>query len=157
MQLLSLTSIEPDPEKHASGNDTLRVGVVGYSAQAFNQDTALLLIQEVFDLLEPVANVEIISGLTQLGIPALAYEEAVRRGWKTVGVACIKAFEYKCFPVDEMIIAGSDWGEESPTFLSMIDVLVRIGGGKQSNQETHMAKILGKRVMEFELPALLSN
>ncbi|MDJ0706080.1 MAG: hypothetical protein QNJ46_22645 [Leptolyngbyaceae cyanobacterium MO_188.B28] len=156
MQLVNQPSVEPEAQSQIFGKDRLRVGVVGYSAQAFNQETALLLLQEVFDLFEHVPNVEVISGLTQLGVPALAYEEAVKRGWRTVGVACAQAFEYKCFPVDEVVIVGANWGDESSTFLSMVDVLVRIGGGRQSHQEVDMARVQGKYVMEFELPASLS-
>lgn len=71
-------------------------------------------------------------------------------------MSCAKAFEYKCFPVDDVVIVGNSWGDESPTFLSMIDVLIRIGGGKQSHHEADLARIQGKRVIEFELPASLS-
>ncbi|MGD1856586.1 MAG: hypothetical protein ACFB2W_20290 [Leptolyngbyaceae cyanobacterium] len=134
----------------------LRVGVVGYSNQDFDYIAALRLIQEAFDDISPDADVEIVSGLTDLGIPALAYQEAVRRGWKTVGIACAKAFDYSCFPVDDVIIYGDNWGDESHVFLTMIDVLIRIGGGTQSHFEACAAKREGKRVIEFDLPALVS-
>lgn len=136
--------------------DKLRVGVVGYSNQQFNHNNALSVLQHSFDYLSQATNVEVVSGLTHKGIPELAYEEAVKRGWRTVGVACIKAFEYPCFPVDERIIVGINWGDESTTFLKMIDVLIRIGGGKQSHHEAYLARFQGKYVMEFDLPALLS-
>ncbi|MGK7877101.1 MAG: hypothetical protein AB4426_28555 [Xenococcaceae cyanobacterium] len=136
--------------------DRIRIGVVGYSMQMFEQDRALSLIRQGFDSIEMAGVIEVVSGLTRLGIPALAYEEAVRRGWKTVGVACSKAFEYECFPVDETIIVGDEWGDESQTFLDMIDVLVRIGGGLQAHRECFLAKKQGKQVIEFELPTLVN-
>lgn len=148
-------SVAPWIRRVSTREVKLRVGVVGYSNQDFNRDAALLLIQEAFDNLDPAANIEIVSGLTDLGIPALAYEEATRRGWRTMGVACAKAFEHPCFPVDDVIIRGESWGDESSVFLTMIDSLIRIGGGVQSHFEAHSAKIRGKRVVEFDLPALL--
>jgi hypothetical protein len=86
---------------------------------------------------------------------AIAYEEATRRGWKTVGVACSQALDYDCFPVHEAVIVGRSWGDESEVFLERIDLVIRIGGGNQSRQEVDLAKLQGKRVIEFELPALV--
>lgn len=134
----------------------MRVGVIGYSGQPFDYTLGRELIQDVFDLLSTFGTIEIVSGLTRLGIPAIAYEEAVKRGWKTVGVACPKAFEYDCFPVDETVIIGANWGDESQTFLNMVDLVVRVGGGKQSYEEAQLAKLQGKEVLEFELAALAS-
>ena len=156
MQRLPHPSVTSLTSKHHSRDGKLHVGVVGYSSQSFDQRTALLLIQKAFDSLDQTVDVAIISGLTQLGVPALAYEESVRRGWQTVGVACKKAFQYPCFPVDDRIIVGDNWGDESSTFLNTIDVLIRIGGGTQSHLEARLAKSQGKCVMEFELPALIS-
>ena len=131
----------------------MRVGVVGYSTQKFDVKKAIEIIREVFDDIARKYgnNITIVSGLTAMGIPLLAYKEAKRRGWKTVGVTCEKANEYEQFPVDEKIIVGEEWGDESETFLSMIDVLVRIGGGKQSHKETQMAKERGISVIEYDL------
>ena len=95
----------------------------------------------------------VVSGLTNLGVPALAYNEAKIRGWRTVGIACSKAEEYDCFAVDERIIVGDEWGQESETFLNNIDVLVRVGGGNQAKRETGDFRKLEKQVMEYDLPA----
>lgn len=136
--------------------DELKIGVVGYSAQKFAEGEAKRMISEAFDNLEsqyPDRPKTIVSGLTDLGIPALAYREAVRRGWKTVGIACSKAEEYDCFSVDERMIVGYKWGDESETFLNSLDVLVRVGGGNQSTRETAEIKNRGKQVIEFDLPA----
>ncbi|NEP01383.1 MAG: hypothetical protein F6K58_22550 [Symploca sp. SIO2E9] len=135
----------------------MRIGVVGYSKQVFESDTALSLIQRAFDVIATKQNievVEVVSGLTQLGIPALAYQEAVRRGWKTIGVACRKALDYQCFPVDQRIIVGRNWGDESQAFLDMIDILVRFGGGQQAHFECLLAQEQGKQVIEFELRSI---
>lgn len=148
-------AVVPWTKKPGRRKAKLRVGVVGYSNQDFDSKAALSLIQRAFDDLDPAADIEVVSGLTDLGIPALAYEEAVRRGWKTTGIACAKAFDYPCFPVDDVIIQGDHWGDESPVFLRLIDLLIRIGGGTQSHFEACCAKMQGKQVMEFDLPALL--
>jgi len=131
----------------------VKIGVVGYSAKKFDIDKAKKIIKEAFDLVENKFGnqIAIVSGLTAIGIPLLAYQEAVKRGWKTIGVACKKAEEFEQFPVNEKIIAGEEWGEESKTFISMIDVLIRIGGGKQSFKETEMAKNKKIPVFEYDL------
>lgn len=135
----------------------LRIGVVGYSPPSkFDIQEANKMIKEAFNavnILYPNRSKAVVSGLTYSGIPALAYQEAVQRKWRTVGIACSKASNYKCFPVDEKIIVGNEWGDESPTFLNSIDVLIRIGGGKQSLREAAETKARGKQAIEYDLVA----
>lgn len=137
---------------------TLRIGVVGFSAQAFDKDAATLKLEHA--IISAIADhssntdVEIVSGLTNLGIPAIAYAIAGANGYKTVGIACQKARKYECFPVDEEIIVGSEWGDESETFLDYIDVMVRVGGGKQTLTEVATFRESGGRIYEHELEAI---
>ena len=137
--------------------ETLRIGVVGYTAPKFDVVHAKTLIKQAYDTIaanwEPLEMV-VVSGLTDLGIPALAYREAGQRDWRTVRIACSRALEFNLFPVNERIIVGSGWGDESETFLASIDVLVRVGGGKQAISETARAKQLGKPVFEYDLPVM---
>jgi hypothetical protein len=132
-------------------NKTFRVGVVGYSSSDFNEKEAIKLIKDAFDKIPKKDNISIVSGLTYVGILGLAYDEAVKRKWKTVGIACSKANEYKCFKVDTKVIIGDNWGDESKTFLDNIDMLIRIGGGEQSKKETKLAKSRGLKVIEYDL------
>lgn len=135
--------------------DEIRIGVVGYSAQKFDEIEAARFLREAYDNIDSCytgRSKAVVSGLTDLGIPALAYRGAKERGWRTVGIACPKAGEYTCFPVDEKIIIGSEWGDESQTFLNSIDVLVRVGGGKQAMRETAEFRGKGKPVIEYDLP-----
>lgn len=84
---------------------------------------------------------EMVGGLTDIGVNKYAYEQATRMKddvVKTVGFACSKASENPCFPVDEKHIIGTEWGDESDAFLDYIDVLVKIGGGRQSKKEWEM-------------------
>lgn len=132
----------------------MKVGVVGYSGRKFDIEKAKMLIDQAFDQLSALfPNMTIVSGLTDLGIPALAYREAVSRGFKTVGIACEKAKNHKCFNCDEVIIEGKEWGDESQKFLESINILIRIGGGKQSLEEVAKAKKppFSMPVMEYEL------
>jgi hypothetical protein len=139
-------------------NRVIRIGVVGYSTQKFNEAEALDLIQSAFNAIEkhfPKMQKTVVSGLTDVGIPGLAYREALNRNWRTIGIACSKATEYDLFPVDKSIIVGKNWGDESETFLKSIDVLIRIGGGKQSLEETKEFKSAGTgTVIEYELNTL---
>ena len=133
----------------------ISVGVIGYSDPKFDKNIAKALMAIALDVVE--ANheddaYELVSGLTDMGIPAIAYEMAKKRGWKTVGIACSKAHDNPCFDVDIEIIEGKEWGDESAVFLDNIDVLIRIGGGKQSIAETKKAKDRDIPVYEYDLP-----
>jgi len=131
------------------------IGFVGYSQQEFDEDMAEGIIESFFAdwsfLTKGDLEIEIVSGLTNIGIPALVYKIAKEKGYKTVGVACEKAKEYECFPCDEEIIVGEEWGDESDLFLNRIDMLVKIGGGKQSKEEFDKAIMMHKIVLEFDL------
>lgn len=140
-------------KEFSESKETYKVGVVGYFSQKFDKKKAAKLISKAFDEVEKDnkdRQFECVSGLSNAGIIAIAYKEAVSRGWKTVGVACEKAHG-DLFPVDKKILVGKDWGDESKTFVNMLDCLVRIGGGEQSLAETKMAKDKNIKVIEFEL------
>ena len=142
--------------KLSESKPKIRVGVAGYSEQKFDKEKAKELIKKAFDEVEeshPDSKFSCVSGLTDLGIPSLAYKEAVDRGWETVGIAAKPAEEYDLFPVDEKKIVGEDWGDESDTFLNSIDVFVKIGGGEQSKDELNKAKEKDMKVIEYELKA----
>jgi hypothetical protein len=132
-----------------------RIGVVGYSENKFDKEKAKeLLIENIDKALEKNTKnekVSLVSGLTDMGIPGLAYREAKKRGFHTVGYACSKATEYDCFKVDEEHIIGDEWGAESDTFLANIDVLVAVGGGKQSKAELKKAEEMGIPIIKSDL------
>ena len=133
----------------------LKVGLVGYSDAKYDEGIAKTLILIAMDLVEDnheADEYKLVSGLTDLGIPGLGYKLAEKTGWKTVGFSAKEAKEYKCFPVDEEIIVGEKFGSESTAFINYIDVLIRIGGGKQTFDEVKMAKERGIAVYEFDLP-----
>lgn len=133
---------------------TLRIGVVGYSTTDFDEDTARFILDSAIGYVRIERDdddVEIVSGLTNLGVPKLAYEIAEKYGYQTRGIACAKATDYECFPCDHVQIVGEDWGEESTIFLTSIDFLIRVGGGVQSHAETVEAIRTGIPVLEFDL------
>lgn len=136
----------------------LRVGVVGYCPPTnFDEDEAKRMVRDAFDkVVEFFGDHEIVvvSGLTNVGVLKIAYEEAVRRGWRTAGIACERAQEHELFPVDEKVIVGENWGDESPTFVDSIQAMVRIGVGKQSLRETQLVKSRGFPTFEYDLPVL---
>jgi hypothetical protein len=133
---------------------SIRIGVVGYFAQKFNKDNAILFLEAVFDLIENSygKNVTLISGATDMGVPSLAYSLAKERGWETVGITCEKAKEYKIFEgLDKIEFIGKEWGDESGYFLSSIDVLIKCGGGTQSKKEYAKAQEMGIQSIEIEI------
>jgi len=135
----------------------MKLGIVGYSSGKFDEDQAKIMILKGIMQAELETNrmiTQLVSGLTDQGVPSLAYHLVNDMDIETVGIACAKASEYPCFPVDQEIIVGDDWGDESETFLDHIDALVRVGGGDQSLREVKQFKKLkpDAYVVEFELP-----
>lgn len=140
-------------------SDYVFVGAMGYSDKKFDKEEARKYINQAFDRIQyvnddPRTKFALVSGYTYLGVPGIAYEEAVKRGWKTVGVACSQAKNYQCYPTNLVFIIGNKWGQESPTFLNMCTTFLRVGGGDQSMRETSVAKDAGKMVYEYDLPIL---
>lgn len=133
------------------------VGVMGFSGQKFDQERAISYLRQGYSEIKktfPHNQIVIVSGFTNMGIPGLAYNLAKGQGWKTIGVACAKAWNYEVFPCDEVYIVGKEWSDESPTFLKKCLIFVRVGGGDQTIEETNNAKKMGKKVIEFKLSAL---
>jgi len=141
--------------------DILYIGVVGYSGQKFDEAEAREIIEEAFDDIEDeyVENgdyekITVVSGLTNLGIPKIAYEIADDRGYDTMGIAPEEADEYELYNVDEIIYEGENFGDESQVFIDTIDVFLKVGGGDQSQQELELAEAEDMSILEFDLEAL---
>lgn len=137
----------------------LRLGVVGYCPPTkFDEKKAIEYLANAFDRVIsdfPDYKITMVAGVTNVGVLKLAYIEAKRRGWRTAGVACKKAYDFELFPTDEEpIIIGENWGDESPAFVNSIDALVRIGMGKQSLNEAYQVREKGKKTYEYDLPIL---
>ncbi|MCO7226807.1 hypothetical protein [Pleionea sp. CnH1-48] len=123
----------------------MKIGIVGFSNSGFDQKAARKWLEQALSNWvndEKISDYEIVSGLTNVGVPKIAYEIAVEQGIKTVGISAQKALEVKCgvFPCDKQIIIGKEFGDESDVFIDYIDVLVRVGGGTQSRKEVQMFK-----------------
>jgi len=130
-----------------------RIGIVGYSGQKFDSfDATNILMEALMDRQKkhPEGCV-VVSGYTDLGIPAIAYRVAKKLGMDTMGIACKKAYENPRYPCDEVLIEGDDWGDESSVFLGNIDEMIKVGGGKQSQAEF---KSYEGPKEEFDLPAI---
>jgi hypothetical protein len=138
------------------------IGVIGYSDNKCKTELARGLVE--IGILEAAKALgcthltelhqyAICSGLTNLGIPALAYEWAKAHSLFTIGIACSRAVEHSCYPVDETLFVGDNWGDESGEFLARVDALVQVGGGDQSFAEAKAFKALfpGKPLVYFPL------
>ena len=138
--------------------EQLRIGVVGYCPPTkFDENEALRMLRKAYDLIEtefPDTSKTVVSGLTAVGVLKIAYEEAIRRGWRTEGIACKRAEEHPFFPVDEKKIVGENWGDESQEFLSALDCMVRIGVGKQSIEECATIRERELPTYEYDLQPL---
>jgi len=132
----------------------INIGFIGYSAGKFDKQIAQRIINEIFqEISDKYKNEEIVvvSGATYVGIPALVYDTASDYKYKTVGVMCKEGYECDLYFCDEIYAVGENWGDESETFIDMIDVLYRIGGGKQSFHEVIMARNNHIPVHEYDL------
>jgi len=120
-----------------------RIGVVGFSRETFDHEAARAHLRRfVSDLLARERGPDkplpvIVSGWTNQGVPRLAYELARELGLGTVGISARAALRARAgrFPVDESIVVGERYGDESEAFIAYIDVLIRVGGGPQSRRE----------------------
>lgn len=138
------------------------VGVVGYSAKKFDVILAQKHLIDAFNHVYTLKNKKyghdicIVSGLTNIGIPALAYELSECFHWKTIGLACKKAIGEDCYPVDKQIIVGNNWGDESETLINLCDIMIRVGGEPQAMKEIEMFKerYPDKLVIEYDLEAI---
>ena len=137
---------------------TFKIGVVGFSQQKFDRDVATMLLElgigKAISECGDAKPVEIVSGLTNIGVPAIAYAIAAANDYRTVGIACEKAHRYECYPVEKEVIVGSELGDESDTFLDYVDVIVRVGGGEQSLREVATFQERGGKTYEYELNAV---
>lgn len=133
----------------------IKIGVVGYSSDDFKELAAKAYINDAFNLVEKHygkdVDYKLFSGLTNMGVPKLAYENATERGWEIIGIAPKVAEQYDHFPCDVVKIVGQDWGDESNYFISSINILIKFGGGKQSKKEKEMAIEKGLQVIEYNL------
>lgn len=143
-----------------NANAPIKIGVVGFSRNQFDQDDARekfgsCLDRVIASLVENEAatgqtesdvlsRIEIVSGYTNMGVPKIAYEIADERQLTTVGFSAAQAKRVRSgvYPCSKEIIVGKRFGDESEAFLKYIDVLIRIGGGPQSRKETEMFKEL---------------
>lgn len=147
----------------------LKIGVVGYSRPNIDvpQTRALLQINLKKFILQAKVNrlqIEIVSGLTNAGVPKVAYELATDWQLKTVGISAREALQAECgiFPVQKQMLIGQHYGDESSYFIRYIDCLLRIGGGPQSLKEAEMFKekhhhdpvTLAQWLIEHELPLI---
>lgn len=119
-----------------------KLGVVGFSPPTeFDKRQALKMLIQGYDEflkhndLNRNDKIAIVSGYSNAGIPALAYRLGKRRGYHLIGFSAQQILNYDLYPVDEKIIKGKKFGNESPYFLRYIDGLLKVGGGKQSANE----------------------
>lgn len=135
----------------------MKIGIIGYSKQEFNEKIATAkLCAILYDVvkqykLKSPEDMIIVSGLSNIGISKIAYEVAQKLKVKTVGIAPKEVFNYELFEVDEQIIVGEKFGDESETFIDYIDILIKIGGGAQSIKEKELALEKHKTVIETEV------
>jgi len=137
--------------------DILNVGVVGFSKEVFNKIEARDALENILDDLEEeyilsneFKDIIIVSGLTNMGIPKIAYDLADERGYETIGIVPEEARNMEHADVDQIIFVGEKFGDESETFIDAIDVLVKLGGGKQSEKEVAMADEEDLPVIEYD-------
>lgn len=127
------------------------IGFVGYSAMKFDESKAKEIIHTIFESFNDDEDYVIVSGATNMGIPKLVYEEAENYDMYLMGVMCKDGYTCELYPCDNILAVGNNWGDESETFIDLIDELYKIGGGPQSEKETEMALKKGIPVYDYKL------
>jgi hypothetical protein len=79
------------------------------------------------------------SGATNEGVLRLAYEVSAFLNIMAMGIAPDQALDYPLGQMDYMLPFGRSFGDESPVFVRMIDELLVLGGGAQSEREVFAA------------------
>lgn len=134
----------------------LKIGVVGYITQKFDEEKARKLLKRIFDKINgkyPKRRKVVISMLVDLGVCSLAYREATRRRWKTVGIENQLVRTYKPFPVNEVVRAETAMHERFSFFTIPLDVVVRIGGSNLDRELCETSRKKDKDIFEVEVKA----
>ncbi|TVQ77148.1 MAG: hypothetical protein EA369_09565 [Bradymonadales bacterium] len=118
----------------------IRIGITTYSAREFDKLAAKQLIGAILGSLEAegisLADVAIVSGLTNLGGVQAAYDAAAQYpAVERQGIASGKGILFETAQVDQAVLIGADWGAESPLFLNTVNFMIGIGGGGQAESE----------------------
>lgn len=128
------------------------IGFIGYSAMKFDENKAKEIIHNIFKSFNDNEDYVIVSGATNMGIPKLVYEEAENYdNMYLTGIMCKDGYTCELYPCDNILAIGDNWGDESETFIDLIDELYKIGGGPQSENEKKMALEKGIPVFEYKL------
>lgn len=143
-------------------DNTLYVGVIGYFSQKFDETEAEEILEDALNDIEEeyidtgdFEDIAIVSGLVNAGMNRIAYKVADFHGYKTIGIAPEEAKDMDNYPVDEIVWSGVEFGDESEDFIDAIDVLVKIGGGAQSQKELEIAEEDGDiSILEYDLDSL---
>ncbi|MEM6929299.1 MAG: hypothetical protein AAF602_20340 [Myxococcota bacterium] len=134
--------------------DATTVGIVGFSgdwSQNHRPDAESVTRTAIEGLLNwrvtRTPRLWCVSGATDYGVPAVAYEVAERLGILRIGVTAHEALEYDLARLDHLTVVGLRFGDESEAFVELCDEIWMFGGGSQSRDEVCRASALGKSVV----------
>jgi orotate phosphoribosyltransferase-like protein len=161
-QLNLFNQQNPVSQTMETGVQKIKIGVVGFSRNQFDKTAATQKLKAIILRLTQAKDpqsFELVSGYTASGVPKIAYLIADELGIETVGFSANQALKVKngVYPVKKVILIGEKFGDESQKFVEYIDILVRIGGGKQSREEValfqklHEGKDLTRILIEEEV------
>jgi hypothetical protein len=85
------------------------------------------------------ARLVIASGATNAGVLQLVYEVCIFLNITAMGIAPDQALDYPLSRMHYMLPFGRAFGDESLVFVRMIDELIVVGGGPQSQREVMAA------------------
>lgn len=140
----------------------MKIGVVGFSRNQFDRAKARSIIKKELQQLAQRINpseVELVSGYTNSGVPQITYEEGRKLGFILTGFSAKQALRVRSgvYPVDQVILKGERFGDESVDFVNYIDGMIRVGGGPQSRHEVALFRerfkdgTLDRRLREYEV------
>ncbi|MEN0061277.1 MAG: hypothetical protein AAGA48_03950 [Myxococcota bacterium] len=133
------------------------VGIVGFSgswahnarkdAKQVARNALTGLFRRQSNAGQPPADLWCVSGATNFGVPALAYEVSTELHIPRIGLTAREALRYKLAELDVLTLVGRRFGDESRAFVDLCDVFWMIGGGSQSEAEMRLAAKRGKPIV----------
>ena len=143
-----IISTAPRLRKLVRECEGIAIGLAGFSG-SFEKNTrsdAETVTEQVIEsmLCQKINDVDperifFVSGATNLGVPRIGYAVATKLGCKTVGITAASAISHSIAELDYLTVVGKKFGDESEAFVSVIDELWVIGGGRQSENECTLA------------------
>ena len=152
-RVTSAAKVKPrELRRAAKAAGALLVGIAGFSGSWSNNtrpDAELVarrMLRSLFEEAQAEHAVWCVSGATNTGVPAVAYEVAEELSIHRVGITAAAAYSFPIASLHHLVVVGKRFGDESRVFVDLCERFWLLGGGAQSENEIRMAHAMGKDI-----------